>query len=66
MTDEHKQALLLVLCRGADGHRVAVELESFLRFNARMDQDLQQLVDRWSDYITPHSRRRSQRGANQR
>jgi hypothetical protein len=57
MTHETKNPLLLVLCKGATGSRVAVELESFLKFNAQMDYELQYLVDRWSDYMTPNSRR---------
>jgi hypothetical protein len=57
MTDQPYNALLLVLCKGANGSRVAVQLDSFLEFNARMDHDLKNLVDRWADYQTSDSRR---------
>ena len=53
MTDETKHRLLLVLSKGAAGSRIAVELESFLKFNAQMDHDLAHLVERWRDYATP-------------
>lgn len=55
MTDETKNSLMLVLCKGTTGSRVSVDLESFLLFNSQMDHDLKQLVERWSDFATPGS-----------
>jgi hypothetical protein len=60
MTHESPESLMLVLCRGAGSSRVVVDLESFLMFNSQMDQDLQNLVDRWSDFSTPASVRENQ------
>ena len=60
MTFESPESLMLVLCRGAGSSRVVVNLESFLMFNSQMDQDLKNLVDRWSDFSTPASLRESQ------
>lgn len=53
MTDEGQQLLRLVLCRNSTGGRVSVDLESYLVFNSDIDHGLQQLVDRWSDFMTP-------------
>ena len=61
MIEEGHNSLLLVLCKGADGSRVAVQLESFLSFNAEMDYELQALVDQWADFMTPSSQRRGER-----
>jgi hypothetical protein len=61
MTNQPLNALLLVLCQGKHGSRVAVHLDSFLEFNSRMDHDLKNLVDRWADYRTPWSERRPSR-----
>ncbi len=60
MTYESPESLMLVLCRGAGSSRVVVDLESFLTFNSQMDHDLQNLVDRWSDFSTPASLREGQ------
>ena len=42
----------LVLCKGSNGKRLTVQLDSFLLFNSDMDRELENLVDRWSDFIT--------------
>ena len=55
MAHETSESLLLVLAKGAGGSRVAVDLESFLKFNSEIDHDLDALTDRWSDFATPSS-----------
>jgi hypothetical protein len=60
MSDNSHPSLLIVLCQG-HGSRLAVDLESFLQFNAQQDRDLQHLVDRWSDFTTPQAERSSGR-----
>ncbi|MDG2380231.1 MAG: hypothetical protein P8N76_01015 [Pirellulaceae bacterium] len=57
MAHETPESLLLVLSKGAGGSRLAVDLESFLQFNAEIDQDLDNLLDRWADFATPSSMR---------
>ncbi|MCP4189869.1 MAG: hypothetical protein GY768_04495 [Planctomycetaceae bacterium] len=57
MAHETPESLLLVLSKGAGGSRLAVDLESFLLFNAEIDQDLDNLVERWADFATPSSMR---------
>ena len=47
--------LALVLCKGSNSNRITVSLESFLLFNAEIDRELDYLVDRWSDFMTPKS-----------
>ena len=56
-TDE----ISLVLCKGSNGNRLRVTLESFLRFNAEIDYALDELVVRWSDFITVDSQKWSVR-----
>jgi hypothetical protein len=57
MSNEASLNMQLVLSRGVSGSRLTVDLQSFLRFNADMDHDLDRLIKRWSDYATPASRR---------
>jgi hypothetical protein len=57
MTDKTNETLVLVLVRASDGHRIAVSMESFLRFNSEIDEGLEELVLRWADYMTAVSAR---------
>lgn len=56
MTNKTEE-LKLVLCKGFRGSRVMVSLDSFLVFNSQQDHDLDVLVNRWADFITPSSER---------
>jgi hypothetical protein len=66
MSDNIHPSLMIVLCQGLHGNRVAVDLESFLQFNAQQDRDLANLEDRWSDYATPLSRGNTARRGRRR
>jgi hypothetical protein len=57
---------MIVLCQGMHGSRIAVDLESFLLFNAQQDRDLQTLVDRWSDFTTRQAEQASRRRRRRR
>jgi hypothetical protein len=63
MSPESHAPLVLVLSRRSAGGRLAVDLQSFLRFNAQMDQQLELLVKRWSDFSTPASRQLAARAS---
>ena len=61
MSPESHAPLMLVLSRRSAGGRLAVDLQSYLRFSAQMDQQLEALVQRWSDFSTPAARHRAVR-----
>jgi len=49
--------LVIVLSQPSDGGRIAVDLEAYLRFDLSVQQGLDQMVARWSHFVTPHSTR---------
>ena len=58
MSNESSIPQRLILTRGPMAGRLTVDVYSFVQFNAHMDQQLEALVQRWSDFVTPASRRR--------
>ena len=56
---QQDESLMLVLCKGF-GNRLAVDLESFLEFNAEIDFGLNALEQRWADFSTRESLRDSE------
>ena len=58
--------LMLVLLRHSPAGRLAVNLQSFLHFNAEMDHRLQDLEHRWASFSTQASRLRKERDSHGR
>jgi hypothetical protein len=57
MTDEPTITIHVVLAGDGAKGQISVELESFLRFNRRMDRRLERLERRWAGWTTPRSAR---------
>ncbi len=58
MNPDAHAPLMLVLLRHSPGGRLAVDLQSFLDFNAQMDNRLAELERTWAAFRTPASVRR--------
>ena len=63
MNPDSPMPLMLVLAGRSAGGRLAVELQSFLRFSAEMDLKLEDLERRWAAFRRPvcHDARTSRR-----
>lgn len=66
MSTNTHSPLMLVLQRHSPGGRLAVDLQSFLRFNAEIDSRLQDLESRWASFSTQASRFRAERDSHGR
>ena len=53
MSNQTPQLFLFVLARDEGTGRIVVDFDAFLRFNARIDEELSGLVDRWADNASP-------------
>jgi hypothetical protein len=62
MTDEPTITIRVVLAGEGGKGQISVELQSFLRFNQRMDRRLGSLEKRWAGWAAPRSVRRGRWG----